>query len=159
MARVCYLCNNRGYFKGECPINKLPINVLHKTASNNSPSSKPVSLVSCMLSPPLFRNVARPWPGNKFAENDSTYAPFISDGSVSLVGEDREIPVKILRDTGVSQSLILTDALPFSHKSFSGDSVICGVTGHVVVPRHRIVLHSDFFCGEVLIAVCFQRLA
>ena len=38
---------------------------------------------------------------------------------------------------------------------FSSHSVVVhGVTGHVVVPRHRIVLHSDFLCREVLIAVC-----
>ena len=33
-------------------------------------------------------------------------------------------PIKILRDTGASQSLILADTLPFSEKTSSGTSVL-----------------------------------
>ena len=33
-------------------------------------------------------------------------------------------PIKILRDTGASQSLILADILPFSEKTSSGTSLL-----------------------------------
>ena len=54
-------------------------------------------------------------------------------------------PIKILRDTGASQSLILADTLPFSEKTSSGTSVpIQGVEcGFISVPLHNIYLSSD----------------
>ena len=46
------------------------------------------------------------------------YEPFLSDGFVSLNSDSAQsTPIKILRDTGASQSLILADTLPFSEKS------------------------------------------
>ena len=49
------------------------------------------------------------------------YEPFLSDGFVSLNSDTAQsTPIKILRDTGASQSLILADTLPFSEKSSSG---------------------------------------
>ena len=42
------------------------------------------------------------------------YDPFLSDGFVSLNGDYAQpTPIKILQDTGASQSLILADTLPF----------------------------------------------
>ena len=46
-----------------------------------------------------------------------TFEPFIHDGFVSLTSDLSNVTaVKILRDTGASQSLLLADALPFSEK-------------------------------------------
>ena len=55
------------------------------------------------------------------------------------------IPIKILRDTGASQSFILADTLLFSEKTSSGTSVLIqGVDcGFVNVPLHNIYLSSD----------------
>lgn len=44
---------------------------------------------------------------------NSNYSMFISDGFVSLLGSEKQIPVKILRDTGASESFILDSVLPF----------------------------------------------
>jgi hypothetical protein len=42
------------------------------------------------------------------------YDPFLSDGYVSLLGQNAHSkPIKILRDTGASQSLLLADTLVF----------------------------------------------
>ena len=47
------------------------------------------------------------------------------NGFVSLSGDNcPPTPIKILRDTGASQSLILADILPFSEKTSSGTSVL-----------------------------------
>jgi len=40
--------------------------------------------------------------------------PFISEGYESLTENDEQCPVKILRDTGASQSLMLESVLPLS---------------------------------------------
>ena len=41
-------------------------------------------------------------------ESNDEYRPFISDGVVSLVGEESTAkPISVLRDTGASQSLLL----------------------------------------------------
>lgn len=40
------------------------------------------------------------------------FAPFITDGFVSLVGAEDRVPVQILRDTGASETFILESAIP-----------------------------------------------
>lgn len=37
----------------------------------------------------------------------SVFSPFLTEGYVSLVGSNEEVPVKILRDTGAMDSFIL----------------------------------------------------
>ena len=84
------------------------------------------------------------------------YEPFLSDGFV-LLNSDYALstPIKILRDTGASQSLILADTLPFSEKTSSGTSVLIqGVEcGFVDVPLHNIYLSSDLVTGLVAVGI------
>lgn len=83
--------------------------------------------------------------------DNHSFAPFIMDGFVSLPGEHLKISVKILCDTGASQSFILQDVLSFSDKTFTGDSIlVCGFEmGYVSVPLHEISLMSDLVTGNV----------
>ena len=64
-------------------------------------------------------------------------------------------PIKILRDTGASQSLILADILSFSEKTTSGTSVLIqGVkSGTVNIPLHHVNLSSDLVTGLVVIGI------
>ncbi|KAL1269984.1 hypothetical protein QQF64_032273 [Cirrhinus molitorella] len=57
-------------------------------------------------------------------ENYAEYAPFINTGIVSLAGREGEVPVKILRDTGASQSFLLEGVLPLSDQTATGKDVI-----------------------------------
>ena len=60
-----------------------------------------------------------------FGVSPVNYSDSDSDGFVSLNSDSAQsTPIKILRDTGASQSLILADTLPFSEKSSSGTSVL-----------------------------------
>ena len=53
------------------------------------------------------------------------YEPYLSDGFVSLNSDYvKSALIKILRDTRVSQSLILAETLPFSEKTYSGTNVL-----------------------------------
>ena len=92
-------------------------------------------------------------------KSDSTmeiFEPFMLNGFVSLSGDNcPPTPIKILRDTGASQSLILADILPFSEKTSSGTSVLiqgveCGI---VNIPLHHVNLSSDLVTGLVVIGI------
>ena len=93
------------------------------------------------------------------SETDSVmecYDPFLSDGFVSLNSDyAQSTPIKFLRDTGASQSLILIDTLPFSEKTSSETSVLIqGVEcGFVNVPLHNIYLSSDLVTGLVAVGI------
>lgn len=84
------------------------------------------------------------------------YRPFVSNGSVSPVGDPTEKKsVKILRDTGATQSLIVESSVPCGSDSATGESVIIqGVTGSFVsIPLHRIHLTSGLVSGPVEVGV------
>ena len=84
------------------------------------------------------------------------YKPLLSDGFVSLNSDyAQSTQIKILRDTGASQALSLTDALPFSEKISSGTSVLIqGVEcGFVNIPLHNIYLSSDLVTDLVAVAI------
>ena len=92
-------------------------------------------------------------------KSDSTmeiFEPFMLNGFVSLSGDNcPPTPIKILRDTGASQSLILADILPFSEKTSSSTSVLIqGVEcGTVNIPLHHVNLSSDLVTGLVVIGI------
>ena len=83
--------------------------------------------------------------------------PFVSDGFVSLSSDFVDAtPIRILRDTGASHSLLLVDVLPFSSSSYSGRNVlIMGVDSDdfVSVPLHNIHLSSRLVSGPVTVGV------
>ena len=70
---------------------------------------------------------------------------------VSLKGSDELIHVKILCDTGASESFILESVLLFSSTSSAGRSLlVCGIDLNTFeVPLHRIMLHPELVEGEV----------
>ncbi len=70
------------------------------------------------------------------------FVPFITEGCVSLLNSESKIPVKILRDTGSSESFILESVLPFSEVSSKGRSVLIRGIGlnTLSVPLHRVHL-------------------
>ena len=84
-----------------------------------------------------------------------SFAPFISEGSVCLVGQSIKTPIKILRDTGASQSLIRESVLPFSSSSFNGSNVLLqGVElGTLQVPLHVVELTSDLASGPAVVGL------
>ena len=92
-------------------------------------------------------------------KSDSTmeiFEPFMLNGFVSLSGDNcPPTPIKFLRDTGASHSLILADILPFSEKTSFGTSVLIqGIEcGTVNIPLHHVNLSSDLVTGLVVIGI------
>ena len=82
--------------------------------------------------------------------------PFISEGVVSLVGDENSSQkVKILRDTGATQSLMLDSVLPLTKNSFTGANVlISGVEmGVLEVPLHEVNIKSSLINGNIVIGM------
>ncbi|GAA6068693.1 uncharacterized protein LOC120493504 isoform X1, partial [Tachysurus ichikawai] len=83
---------------------------------------------------------------------DPGFQPFVFDRFVSLNGVESRKPVQILRDTGGSQSFILSSILDFSGGSVcETNTIVQGIEmGFVTVPLHRIWITSE------LASVCFE---
>ena len=84
------------------------------------------------------------------------FKPFISEGVVSLVGDENSSQkVKILRDTGATQSLMLDSVLPLAENSFTGANVlISGVEmGVLEVPLHEVNIKSSLINGNIVIGM------
>ena len=81
------------------------------------------------------------------------FKPFVSEGFVSLESSSSQVPIKILRDTGATQSLLLEGVLPLSVSTSTGESVIAqGIEGGCVnVPLHKVKLVSDLVTGSVVV--------
>ena len=147
---ICNYCKRTGHIISEC---------LHlKRKKEKQEGLKPTGLTSLRSKPQSFVKEEDPIQTER-PETDSVmeiYEPFLSDGFVSLNSDyAQSTPIKILRDTGASQSLILADTLPFSEKTSSGTSVLIqGVEcGFVNVPLHNIYLSSDLVTGLVAVGI------
>ena len=85
------------------------------------------------------------------------YNPLISEGVVSLVGDENSSQkVKILRDTGTTlMSLMLDSVLPLTENSFTGANVlISGVEmGVLEVPLHEVNIKSSLINGNIVIGM------
>ena len=69
------------------------------------------------------------------------FKPFVSEGFVSLESSSNQVPIKILRDTGSTQSSLLEGVLPLGVSTSTGESVIAqGIEGGcVTVPYIRSI--------------------
>jgi hypothetical protein len=83
------------------------------------------------------------------------YTPFMSDGFVSIDDTTAPKPIRILRDAGASQSLLLEGVLHLSENTSVGATVLLqGVElGRFNVPLHSIYLKSDLVTGPVIVGV------
>ena len=147
---ICNYCKRTGHIISEC---------LHlKRKKEKQEGLKPTGLTSLQSKPQSCVKEEDPIQTER-PETDfvmEIYEPFLSDGFVSLNSDyAQSTPIKILRDTGASQSLILADTLPFSEKTSSGTSVLIqGVEcGFVNVPLHNIYLSSDLVTGLVAVGI------
>ena len=114
---ICNYCKRTGHIISEC---------LHlKRKKEKQEGLKPTGLTSLRSKPQSCVKEEDPIQTERPDSVMEIYEPFLSDGFVSLNSDyAQSTPIKILRDTGASQSLILADTLPFSEKTSSGTSVL-----------------------------------
>lgn len=147
---VCNYCLEHGHWKSDCP-------VLKSKSLSGSNYPKPAALVATLCMGDLLDvgSVSPNYPIT-VSEHEEMYKPFISHGYVSLVGSETKVPVRILRDTGSSESFILQSVLPFSDESYAGNNLLIrGIElSTLTVPLHKVLLNSDLIHGNVELGVC-----
>ena len=96
-----------------------------------------------------------PPPPGPASDDISNYHLFVSDGFVSLTEGGDTVAVRILRDTGATQSLMASNVLPLSAQTSIDVSVLIqGVGLEVIsVPLHQIHLQSELISGSVVVGV------
>ena len=138
--RQCFFCQKTDHLVADCNA--------WKRRQQTAPSKpKGVGLVKTVAS-------CSPPPGQ--AGPDECFRPFILPAFVSLTGEaDDRRPFTVLRDTGGSQSFILSAVLPLSAESACDVStVVRGIgMGFVPAPLHRIHVQSNLKTGFFRVAV------
>ncbi|XP_029927354.1 uncharacterized protein LOC115373220 [Myripristis murdjan] len=142
-ARECFYCREPGHLIAACPVLK------KKEQSKNAKGPTPVGLIQTRSDSVQPSNLSEK------ELIDSDFRPFVTQGFVSLVGEERKVPVTILRDTGAKQTIIRGGVLSFSEDSYCGADVLAwGVKMSAVrVPLHFVELSSRFVSGKFRIAV------
>ena len=143
---TCFYCRKKGHVISECITRQ-------RDQKTKGKEAFPKALTNLKSEPMSFipkSEISMDKCKSDFIQE--VYEPFLSEGTVSLL-HDKSItkPIRILRDTGASQSLILAEAIPLSEKSHSGKSVLIqGVEcGLVTVPLHHVNLKSDLVSGTV----------
>lgn len=133
----------RGHWKADCP-------VLEKKVRREVKSPKSAAFEASV--PSNDENCVQ----EKLSSNClSVFSPSITDGYMSLVGSNEEIPIRILRDTGAIDLFILESILPFSLQSDTGDSILVRGMGMstLTVPLHMVKLSSGLVNGEIVVGV------
>ena len=143
--RECYYCHKTGHVIANCLTRK------GKESGRNTQFAPPkgIGLIK-----------AEPNSPQTFSDGDTLeecFKPFTFDGLVSLACDPaNKRPVRILRDTACSQSVILSSVLPFSDQSACGyGSVLRGVEmGYMLRPVHRVFVQSELITGYFPVSVC-----
>ena len=132
--RRCYFCQKVGHVVLECES--------YKQSQQGSASMQPKGMGVV--------RTADIGQGSLNETPDECFKPFIFSGMVSLTGkaEDRR-PVTVLRDTGGSQSFILSHVLPLNAASACGkNTLVRGIgMGFFPAPLHYIHVNSDLITG------------
>ncbi|CAL9695805.1 unnamed protein product [Knipowitschia caucasica] len=120
--RECFYCHKPGHVISNCL-------ALKRKSNYSATKANGVGVIN-MESTPVVSDSA-----------DPCFKPFILEGLVSVKGalHDQK-SIRILRDTGGAQSVILASALPFSSESFCGyNAVLRGIEmGYCPHPVHYV---------------------
>ncbi len=136
--RECFYCHKFGHLIADCSVLK---------RKQQSSVTKSVGFVKAVE----VDNTER---GGRL---DPSYEPFLMEGLISFTGKSTDqVKVKMLRDTGTTQSFVVAGVLPFSEHTFCGSSnvLVQGIEmGLVKVPLHQVHVHSKLCTGFVKMAV------
>lgn len=143
--RECFYCHKKGHVISDC------FSLKRRQQVSPGPQ-KPKGMG-------LIKGVSPPEAGMSQPEEDGPddcFKPFMSEGLVSFTGNPEEQrPVRMLRDTGASQSIIREGILPWSSISSCRSSVVIQGVGmsYIPAPLHRINVLSHLVNGFFRVAV------
>ena len=161
---TCFYCRKDGHVLSNCP------EKLKMSRQQYNAESKPTGFIATSLSlpdagedmPPNCSDVKTT--SSLISEVSAppkpvmdVFEPFIHQGSVSLSSDMSDSKqIKILRDTGASQSLLLSNTLLFSEESSIGASVLIrgiNCSEYSPVPLHTVYLKSSLVTGPVKVGI------
>lgn len=147
-SQACNYCQRFWHWKNECPVLRAKGKVSAPAKPKPTALAAPVPHSSSSIIPSQVQIHGK-------SLTDSDYSPFVTDGFLSLGGTDQKVPVKILRNTGASESYVLESVLPFSTVTDTSNCVLVqGIGLNVLsVPLHRLELTSYLVQGEVKVGV------
>ena len=139
---VCFYCRNPGHKISDCH-------------AYQNDQCKTVALVAASQCRTNCGCVGSACSHEGGSSEKADYSPFISIGSVSLPGQS-SVPVRILRDTGAAQSVLLGGVLPLSARTATGShALVRGIEmGFRKLPLHHVQLSSGLVTGHVVVGVC-----
>ena len=141
-ALVCYYCKKPGHVMSDCWLLK----------KRREKEATPCAFVSRKSNWCPNPNRAESSIGSDKSEIiREEFKAFVSEGFVSLESSSSQVTIKILRNTGATQSLLLDGVLPLSISTSTGESVIFqGIEGGCInVPLHKVNLVSVLVTGSV----------
>ena len=158
---ICNYCKRRGHLRSECfyPIGKQPSTQYHDI-QQTSPSGHivPMQLVSDLPSLAIM-----PYEKGLATSNSDRimemFEPLIQNGFVLLSDDYSEAkPIRILRDTGSAQSILLESTLPLSDSTYSGDNVLLkgvdtSLGNYPSAPLHQVYISCRHVNGPVTVGI------
>ena len=143
-APVCHYCKKPGHVMSDCWL-------LKKRREKEATPNAFVSSKSNWRSNPNRAESSIGLDKSEIIREE--FKPFVSEGFVSLESSSSQVPIKILRDTGATQSLLLEGVLLLNVSTSTGESVIAqGIEGGCVnIPLHKVKLVSDLVTGSVVV--------
>ena len=114
----------------------------------------PVTLIGSVTCPLPIVNIEQEQHYSDVPEA-SGFKLFTIDGSVAPSDSDNAIPIRILRDTRASKSILLQGVLPLSRASFlGGDALILGFEMSCLrAPLHMVYLKCGLVTGLVQVGL------
>ena len=155
----CNYCKRRGHLRSECfyLIGNQP-----STHDVQQPSPSGHIVPMQLVSDPHSVAVILCETGLATLNSDrimEMFEPFIQNGFVSLSDDFSEAkPIRILRDTGSAQSILLQSTLPISDSTYSGDTVLLkgvdtSLGSYPSAPLHQVYISSSHVNGPVTVGI------
>ena len=155
----CNYCKRRGHLRSECfyLIGNQP-----STHDVQQPSPSGHIVPMQLVSDPHSAAIIPCETGLATSNSDrimEMFEPFIQNGYVSLSDDFSEAkPIRILRDTGSAQSILLQSTLPLSDSTYSGDNVLLkgvdtSLGSYPSAPLHQVYISSSHVNGPVTVGI------
>ena len=155
----CNYCKRRGHLRSECfyLIGNQP-----STHDVQQPSPSGHIVPMQLVSDPHSAAIIPCETGLATSNSDrimEMFEPFIQNGFVSLSDDFSDAkPIRILRDTGSAQSILLQSTLPLSDSTYSGDNVLLkgvdtSLGSYPSAPLHQVYISSSHVNGPVTVGI------